>query len=176
MTAVLLAAVLVLTALTLANLLLVFGVIRRLRSHEERLSGLAEPTSATTLAVGERVADFDATTTTGRMLSRSTLDGYTLVGILSTTCDACHERLPTFVSTARRHPATIAVVVRDGGDVGGITGHLDGVDGLDIVVEDPDGPMAKAFGVRGFPTFLLIDAEGTVRSQGFDLPLPVEVE
>jgi hypothetical protein len=170
MTTALFVAVLLLTALTLFNLVVVLGVVRRLRAHEARLGNLAEPPPVATVAAGERVGDFTAATVGERVVDRASLRGRTLVGFFSPDCPACHERLGDFRAAAARHPGDVlAVVVRDGGDVDPVLAALDGTD---TIVEDGDGPMAKAFGVRGFPAFVLLRDDGVVESTGYLVPAP----
>lgn len=43
------------------------------------------------------------------------------------------------------------------------------------VVEAPDGPLAKAFSVKGFPAFAIVDDSRRILASGYDLdqvPLP----
>jgi Redoxin len=169
----LLVAVLLLTALTVFNLVLVLGVVRRLRAYETRLGNLAEPPPVSTAMPGEPVADFAASTVDGQRLDRASLRGRTLIGFFSPDCPACHERLGDFRATAARHPGDVlAVVVDDGGDVAPVVGALGGTAGVTVVVEDPDGPVARAFGVRGFPAFVLVGDGGVVESVGYQVPVP----
>ncbi|MER7277024.1 TlpA disulfide reductase family protein [Dactylosporangium sp. NPDC000244] len=163
MTTVLLVAVLLLAVLTVFNLVLVLGVIRRLRAFEGRPD--AGPPMLTAPA-GTRVGDFTSSTVDGSEVS---LGSRALVGFFSTTCPACHERLGDFREAAARHSgAAFAVVVRDGG---GVEPMLAGLGDTPVVVEDPDGPVASAFGVQGFPAFVLVRA-GVIESTGVQVPVP----
>ncbi|WP_433205956.1 TlpA disulfide reductase family protein [Dactylosporangium sp. CS-047395] len=171
MTTALLVAVVLLAALTVFNLIVVLGVVRRLRSYEERLGGLAEPAPVLSTHLGARVADFTASTVDDRPVSRAALSGTTLFGFFSPDCPACHERLGDFRATAARHPGdAYAVVVRDGGDLPTV---LTALAGTPVILEDPEGPVATAFGVRGFPAFVLVDDEGLVESSGYQVPVLV---
>ncbi|MFF5227959.1 TlpA family protein disulfide reductase [Dactylosporangium sp. NPDC000521] len=173
MTTALLVAVLLLTALTLFNLVVVLGVVRRLRAYENRLGDLAEPPPVSTATVGEPVADFSASTVDGRRVDRSSLTGQTLIGFFSPDCPACHERLGDFRAAAARHPGDVlAVVVDDGGDPAPVVGALTGAGGVAVILEDPEGPVAGAFGVRGFPAFVLVRDGGVVESVGYQVPVP----
>ncbi|WP_213452002.1 TlpA family protein disulfide reductase [Rhizomonospora bruguierae] len=170
MTDALFVAVLFLAALTLFNLIVVLGVVRRLRSYETRLGAVAEPPLVSTMAAGEQVGDFTASTVDDRVVSRASLGGPTLVGFFSPNCPACHERLGDFRAAADGHPGDVlAVVVRDGGDVAPV---LSALAGTDVVIEEPEGPLARAFGVRGFPAFIAVREEGVVESVGFQVPVP----
>jgi hypothetical protein len=175
-TEVLLAAVLLLTALSLLNLVLLLGVVRRLREHESRLAaaelaGMAGEGPAELIApVGSRVAEFSARTVDGRSLDKEALATPALVGFFSPGCDSCHERLPDFRRAAADNAGrALAVVVRDGADVDPLVGELERV--ASVVVEDPDGPLTSAFGVRGFPVFALVGTGGTIEARGYQLPL-----
>ncbi|MDG6106785.1 hypothetical protein Daura_29480 [Dactylosporangium aurantiacum] len=167
----LLVAVLLLTALTVFNLVVVLGVVRRLRAYENRLGDLAEPPPVATVRIGEPVADFVASTVDGQAVGRDSITGRTLVGFFSPDCPACHERLGDFRTAAVGHPGDVlAVVVDDGGDTGPVVGAFAGT-GVAVVVEDPEGPVARAFGVRGFPAFVLVRDGGVVESVGYQVPV-----
>jgi thiol-disulfide isomerase/thioredoxin len=175
-TGVLVGAVILLTALTLLNIAMVMAVVRRLREHETRIAALAggaavaPPLPEIIAPVGHRVEDFTAETVDGRRLDRTSLQSPALVGFFSPSCDSCHERIPDFRKAAADHDGSaLAVVVRDGKDPAELVADLDG--SATIVLEAPEGPLAGAFGVRGFPAFALLDAEGTIRARGYELPL-----
>src|SRR5688572_19112974 len=93
------AAVIALSAVTLAQLVLIFGIIRRLREHTALFNRQAEEASVM-LPRGTRVADFAGTTEEGTVASRETLSGQTLVGFLSPDCGACAEQVPAFLQQA----------------------------------------------------------------------------
>jgi len=168
---ILLVAVLSLAALSLLNLVLLLGVVRRIREHEARFTTLAFGPPEVIAPVGHRVGDFTAVSVDGRPVASAALDGPTLVGFLSPGCDACHERLDDFQRAVAGHPGTaLAVVVRDGGDTDSLVAGL-AAGGATVVVEDVAGPLAAAFGVSGFPAFAILDADGTIRARGYELPL-----
>lgn len=174
MTTVLLGAVLLLTALTLLNLVLLLGVVRRLREHETRIAGIAEGGAEPEIMapVGHRVGDFTAETVDGRQVDRATLGMPALVGFFSPACDVCHERVPDFRKAAEEHLGSVlAVVIRDGKDPAELVADLDGA--ASVVLDEPDGPVAAAFGVRGFPAFALVGEGGVVQARGYELPLEV---
>src|SRR6266508_1061488 len=117
--ALLVAAVTVVGALGVVNLIFSLGVIRRLREHTEILDRLAAGGGAqgesVMLRPGETVGDFVATTMDGERVSRGALVGSTLVGFFSPDCAPCEERLPEFVDHAEHHPGgrrqVLAVIV-----------------------------------------------------------------
>jgi thiol-disulfide isomerase/thioredoxin len=165
------AALVLVGALSVVNLLFSFGVIRRLREHtallDRRVDGMS-PFEATR-PVGETVDDFAASTVDGEPISRDLLTGTTLVGFFSPSCAPCRERLPTFVEQARDHEPVLAVVVAPEGDEGApaVVDELRPV--ARVVREAPDGPLATAFGVHGFPAFALIGSDGEVIASGIEL-------
>lgn len=163
------AAVVVVGLLCLLNLLLTFGVIRRLREHAKRLDTMPQQmASPLGVAVGEAPADFTATTTTGETVSRAGLAGPVLVGFFSPGCEPCATELPRFIEYARTMPGgaerVLAVVE------GGATEASDYVDRLEpvarVVVEEHGGPVKSAFKLFAFPTIYLLGADGTVVAGG----------
>lgn len=162
-------------AVAVLNLLLTVGVIRRLRQHNERLARLAdlgEPPPPAMIGEGEQIGEFAATTTDGEPVSRDLLSGQTLVGVLSPTCSACKERLPEFVSRAQTFPGgrgqVLAVLAGDPEQVEPYREQLAPV--ARVVIEPPmDGPIAAALKVQGFPTFAVLDVEGTVVTSDLQL-------
>jgi peroxiredoxin len=175
----LIAAVVVVGALCLVDLLLTLGVIRRLREHTELLSARSGPSmpEQATITAGDRPAAFTAEDTDGEPVDRDS-PAPRLLGFFSTSCPACTEMLPTFVEHAARFPGgrpqVLAVVAGAPPDIHELTNDLVGV--ARVVVEEPQGPVATAFEVTGYPTWCLLDEHGVVRDSGlgFDrLPLAV---
>jgi thiol-disulfide isomerase/thioredoxin len=158
----LIAAVALALALTLLNLLLTLGIIRRLR--EMRDGDAAGPGI---LGQGRTPADFAAIDTDGREVTRTQLSGTVLVGFFATTCSACLTELPRFVARAGDAPGgrdhVLAVVQGDGPAAQDMTRQLTGAGR--VVVEGPNGPIAGAFEVKAFPAWCLLD-NGTVRDSG----------
>ncbi|WP_331770705.1 redoxin domain-containing protein (plasmid) [Embleya sp. NBC_00888] len=166
----LIAAVVLVTVLCLLNLLLTFGVVRRLRAqgghghggHDADITDLVLP-------VGATVPAFTAVTTAGETVSRDGL-GAVLFGFFSPGCPACAERLPLFVKAAREAVGegrrVLAVVHGDEADTREQVAALTAV--ARVVVEPADGPLGRGFAVAGYPVFGLLDANGTVTASGFD--------
>lgn len=168
MTGVLLAAVVLVGALTIVNLLLTFGVVRRLREHEARLAVVSlAPPEVITIPAGQRVAAVTTSARDGGTVATDTPEP-TLYGFFSPSCESCHDRLDDFRRTAADHPGrTVAVVVPDGGD---LDGFLTELAGFTVVVEELGGPLTGAFGVQGFPAFAQVDADRRVVTRGFEPP------
>lgn len=163
------AAVVVVGLLCLLDLVLTFGVIRRLREHTSLLSqvqlggpaGIGAP-------VGSRVTDFTATTADREVVSRQSLAARTLVGFFSPGCQPCAEELPGFIERARSMPGgpehVLSVVSGDAAEASEYVSSLSPV--AQVVVEEPGGPVQTAFRVAGFPALFLVDHGGVVAAAG----------
>ncbi|GGO73022.1 TlpA family protein disulfide reductase [Nonomuraea cavernae] len=159
--------------LTVLNLLLTFGVIRRLREHTDLLARGTTPAASMDgpdMPAGRRVAEFDGTTTEGEPLGRDLLAGETFVGFVSPGCTPCDERMPELIETARAWPGgrqdTMIVVFGRRAAAAEYIERLTSV--AKVVVEAPNGPIAAAFGVKGFPIFGVVDQAGWVLRSGME--------
>ncbi|MBB5874262.1 thiol-disulfide isomerase/thioredoxin [Allocatelliglobosispora scoriae] len=172
----------VVTTISLLNLLLVFGVVRRLREHTALLAKM--PTGPTAgdliLPAGAQIGSFSAVTTAGDAVSTTSFRDGTLVGFFSPGCAPCRERLPEFVAYAAElggADRVFAVVVSDVASEA--TETIDQLAGVArVVLEKDEGPVAAAFGVKGFPAVGLVNADGTVVASGSmlsGLPRPAAV-
>ncbi|MGL5857960.1 MAG: TlpA family protein disulfide reductase [Angustibacter sp.] len=160
----------VVLVVTLLNLLLLLGVVRRLKEHEGRLASMPDETSpAPIVPPGGSIAPFTAQSVTGVPVDDGSMAD-ALVGFFSPGCGSCRERLPGFQLAAADHRGLVlAVVVEDGGDT---TALVDGLgEAATIVLEPSGGPVAEAFAVRGFPAFALVGNDRTIQASGFELPL-----
>ncbi|MFG6192716.1 hypothetical protein [Nonomuraea sp. JJY05] len=166
-------AVVLVGALCLLDLLLTFGVIRRLRAHTaelERLGNNGMWTSDLIPAPGHKVGDLAASTLDGDPVSAATFAEQTLVAFFSQGCSACEDKLPEFVSQAGAVPGgrdrVLAVV---SGEPAQMTETLDALSPVARVVAGQQAaPVIDAFAVRAFPTFSLVEA-GTVLASDNDL-------
>jgi len=175
------AAVIVVGIVGLLNLVLTFGVIRRLREHTVRFTaieaghGHSDPIM---LGAGNTVQPFQAVTEDGVTFTRDGLAGRTLVSFFSPDCTPCQERMPQFIRYAAEHPGgrdrVVAVVASDRDAAGEYAAALTPV--ARVVIEADQGPLCTAFGVQGFPAISLIDESGTVIASGSlldDISTPV---
>jgi hypothetical protein len=166
--AVLTTAVVLIGLIALLNLVLTFGVIRRLRDQppadQHQHSGGLRPASdvrPTTLQPGELVPGIDAMTIDGTAVQLP-FEGRSLIGFFSPSCSTCREQLIPFVVTAERQPDGVRVLaVVAGADDDSATAYVDellaGRSEVLVVREDEDGPVQKAFGIKGFPAFAIVD-------------------
>ncbi|MER5625693.1 TlpA disulfide reductase family protein [Streptosporangium sp. NPDC002544] len=169
-----LAAVAVLVGLlVVTNLIFTVGVVRRLREHTAELAALRDGGSGgvdVAMPAGSSVDGFDATSVADLPVSLATLGERPLVGFFSPSCQPCKERLPSFVEYAATRPggrdAVLAVTVGTREETAALVELLRPV--ATVVVEADRGPVQQAFGVTGFPAFVLVE-EGVVAASGYEL-------
>ena len=177
--AVLIGAVVLVGALCLLNLLLTFGVIRRLREHTEMLARNSPGAlGAIGLTAGAAPETFSATDDEGATVRGPS--GLRVVAFFSTSCSICPKRAPAFVDYVRGHRVgrdeVLAVVVGQSAAPVPYLAQLTEV--ARVSTESPDGPAGRAFAVQGYPAFFALDAAGTVVWSGYDpaaLPAPAAV-
>lgn len=167
------AALVVVGVLVLLDLLLTFGVIRRLRDHTEQLRRMQLGPEVVIAGKGAKVGDFATTTTDGEALSANLLTGETLVGFFSPGCQPCETLLPAFVDYAATMPGgrdhVLAVVATDTPEASDVTEKVAALSPYArTVVAAHEEPVLKAFGVNGYPGVLLVQ-DGTVVASGGDL-------
>lgn len=161
--------------MTVLNLALTVGVIRRLREHTELLSagttGNAKPPIVAVMALaGERSKPFTAVTTDGLRVTEADLTGgLTLVAAMAYGCSSCEERRPDFVAMARRFPGgrdrVLAVFVGGEDDLSAERAMLEPVARL-VFQENTHEGITEALNVSGYPAFAILDADGTVLTSG----------
>lgn len=171
------AAVVLVGALCLFNLVLSLGLIRRVREQGRTLDGLAGlDVVSSTIPAGGRPGAFTTTTTVGRTVSLESLVSATLVGFFSPNCEPCKERVPQFLEYAGQFDGTVlSIAVGDSGlsDTRELATTLGQVG--DVVVETENGPVNRAFGVRGYPALCVVAPSGQVVASGYQidaLPVP----
>jgi hypothetical protein len=177
--AVLTAAVIVIGILCLTDLLLTFGVIRRLREQSAIHGGAsAAELSVSGLDAGETPGQFAGVSTSGEQVTGPA--GFRLVAFFSSWCSVCPKRVPVFVDYIQAnqvgHDSVLAVVTGSDAEPVPYLGRLAEV--AQVCVEPDDGDLAMAFKVTGYPAFCLLDADGALLAVSHDpdaLPTPVAV-
>jgi len=160
---ILVAAVVLVTALGLLNLLLLLAMLRRLRAYETRLpAAIGGDPQASLLPLGTPLPVFAGATGSGPT-------GLAVVAFLSTGCDACQTQVPKLRRYLTDHEldrdAALVVVAGEEDDPVGRQ-YADQLGGSATVVREPqDGPIGRAFGARVYPTFYLVNG-GVVRAAG----------
>jgi cytochrome oxidase Cu insertion factor (SCO1/SenC/PrrC family) len=160
----LIALVALLAVLCLLNLVMMFGVVRRLREHTELLA--AQKSGGATVSVGELVGDFEVTTVDGATLTRTDLSGDTVAAFFTPSCQPCQAKLPHFVEFAGQLPAgrdqvLVTIAAEDPADAAEFVAKLSPV--ARVVVEEGSGAVAEAFGVQMFPTMLRVAPDDSGR-------------
>lgn len=171
----LVAAVVLVGAVAALNLVLTAAVIRRMRQYESDRSSGASQTPYDVLGgllPGAALPAFRGTAIDGRTVTDHDLrDRPAAVAFLSTDCPGCLERAPEFAAAARaimaRGGRAIAVIIQGAEPADALTAA---VDPAAIVSEPADrsGPMTRAFAVKTFPTFFVIDAAGAITSRDLE--------
>lgn len=165
------AALSVVGLLCLADLLLTFGVIQRLREHTEMLRDRQIPAGRPVIGLPAGRAPEPFTLVTYDGVAVTGPAGLRLVGFFSASCLVCPERAAPFAAYARSHQLapdeTLAILqVPDGAATPSYLSEL--VEVARVSVQPHDNPVAKAFAVAGFPAFCLLDTDGAVVSSGYD--------
>jgi hypothetical protein len=174
------AAVLVLAALTLFNLLLSLGLVRRIRQYEKASADGRSSTDDRSLMhpVGTRLAPFGATTVDGAPV---VLSGRTVFGFFSTECGGCEVRIADFVPYAAKVPGgasqVLAVVL--GVNDEKAARFVSALSAVARVIRESDGgPVSQAFGLAAVPVFGVLTDGYTVEASGYSvdqLPTPAMV-
>ncbi|MFI5960141.1 TlpA family protein disulfide reductase [Cryptosporangium sp. NPDC051539] len=155
------AALVVTNVLTLLNLLLLFGVIRRLREQQVPPPGGVPGPAA--LPVGTLVEAFATTDVAGHPLRRDDLPHGAVIAFFSPGCTPCEALLPKFIAHAERLPdgrrSAVAVVVGASADAAGYVAELSSAARV-VVEDDSGGVLTRAFGVTGYPTVFQLDGDG----------------
>ncbi|HCT81602.1 MAG TPA: hypothetical protein DGG94_07380 [Micromonosporaceae bacterium] len=161
------AAVVLLGAIGLLNLVLTMGIIRRLREHSQQIGMACGADGDELPAVGTTIAEFEAFSIDDLRISRDTLSAPTSIGFFSPNCNPCRERLPEFIAHAAvtGRDRTLAVVVGlANDDTQELADSLATV--AQVVIEQPNGPLSIAFGAVNVPALYLIDQGGLVKGSG----------
>jgi hypothetical protein len=169
---VLFAAVIIVGLLCLLDLVLTFGVIRRLREHTEYLQTrqLLDAPAVVNLRAGRVPEPFTTVAEDGAAITGPA--GLRLAGFFSSTCPACPTRVGPFIEYVRANQiarddvlATLVVAADTPpppylpllAEVARVTVQTDG------------SQVIKSFGVVGYPAFCLLDADGAMVASGFNL-------
>jgi hypothetical protein len=145
------------------NLVLVMGVIKRLR---EMAQSTVTERPRVTIRPGEKPEPFTAEVVDGTVIDADGLAN-TLVGFLTPDCPACTERLPEFLAYAQAIGGldrTVAVLIGAPDELGDLAAQVRPV--ARVVMEPSFGPVATAFSIVGYPAVILLDGAGVVSHSG----------
>lgn len=170
--AVIIASLIVVSVVSLLNLALCMGIIRRLREHTELLEKrpAAHEEEQGVLAAGSAVGAFSAGTTAGETISEADLDREAIVAFFSPGCQPCQSALPEFIDYARGLPEdtkVMAVVVGNKADGEQMVERL--TPAITVITDTQAPSMVSAFSVRGYPAFYHIKADSTVATSGHSM-------
>ncbi|MFF3330699.1 hypothetical protein ACFYWX_14245 [Streptomyces sp. NPDC002888] len=150
----LIAAVVLVGLLCVFDLLLTLAVLRRLREHSDELGRLGVRPNLETqmydpqVLVGTKAPDLAGAS------------GVRLVAFLDAYCDSCHEHAAEFVETARAHDDVLAIVSGEGRQADELSALVG--PGIPVVRGEEAQTRVLAIGLKAFPTFLLVGADGTI--------------
>ncbi|GES06515.1 hypothetical protein Amac_001100 [Acrocarpospora macrocephala] len=138
--------------LTLLNLVFTLGIARKVGRGAGVMPVPARDPQLSS-SPGTPIGGFVATSTQGVTVSRNTLEFGTVFAFLSPGCEPCQEAMPAFISYAAMNKGTV-VSVLSGAYGGDVMATLEALG--PVLVEAPNGPVAKAFGVIGVPVFVTV--------------------
>jgi len=153
-----------LAAVTAANLFLLLGVIRRLRTMatDHALTDLGMP------EIGSQIGTFAETTIAGQPVTDEDLrHDPALLVFLSASCQPCKRTATELASRRDELPARTFVFIQAEPDEPALARMLDSLDGAGAVIVSEHAPR-QAFAVDAFPTVLLVDG-GRVTFASFEL-------
>lgn len=163
--------VVLLTVLVVANMLLTWGMVRRLGKLQEQVDAGTVPAHGNGLHPGDEAPDFSALTAAGDPVTRDeVVRGETVLVFLSPQCEACERHLPSV-----RALGGGAVAVVDG--TREESGHLlEGLHGEVPVLFAPRGTtdLLERYQVNAYPSSYVIGADGRITAShlGLDELLP----
>ncbi|WP_433334471.1 TlpA family protein disulfide reductase [Spirillospora sp. CA-294931] len=169
------ATVTVIGVLSLVNIALTLGVVRRLGDLQRRpapgLGGSGAEAPPMTVKPGAKVGDFQVTAVDGTTVSRAGLKGPTLVAFLAPGCQACDFSVPAFIERAEGAPGGrdgVLAVVMGAPQFGDELRERLAPMARVLTEEEEGGPLVTAFGVIGLPAFGMLSDDRLVASH----PLP----
>ena len=110
-----------------------------------------------------QVVGFDAA---GKPLLLGALRGQAVaINFWASWCEPCREEMPSLAQLARAHTGKLRVLAVNYKESPAAVAQFAATTGLELpTLRDPDGALARAWGVRVFPSTVLIGADGQVRS------------
>lgn len=128
-------------------------------------ANLDRTASTSTLAVDAPAPDFELAALNGESIRLEELRGQpVLINFWATWCAPCQLEMPAFQDRYEQHAGALRVLAvnfdEPRADVQAFADDL----GLTFdVLPDPGGEVQRLYQVRGYPTTVLVDADGVVR-------------
>ena len=142
-------------ALSLINLLLTLGLVRRLRQSSPQLRPTDSNLLLPGLTLGAPLPLADQFGQDGRPL---------LVGFFSAGCKACPDHVAPFRAYAEAFPGDAIAILEGGSEADAKYGPGLG-DAVRMVSNGTEGiPISVAVGLRAWPSFIVVDEAGRVLS------------
>ncbi|MDH4479792.1 MAG: TlpA disulfide reductase family protein [Rhodoferax sp.] len=101
---------------------------------------------------------------TGKPLLLSDLRGQALViNFWATWCEPCRDEMPSLAQLSQSQAGKVRVLTVNYKESSATVAQFVAATGLSTsVLRDPDGALARAWGIRVFPSTVLVGADGTV--------------
>ena len=102
----------------------------------------------------------------GKPVALASLKGQALlINFWAAWCEPCREEMPSLVQRSQAHPGSVRVLAVNFKESAATVQRFKESTGLEIpVLRDPDGALARAWGIRVFPSTVLLGADGRVHS------------
>ena len=161
----------------LASLAIPAGALALILRHGSH-HGRVPPTSATPSTqaptdsgkarTGTEAPDFTLKSTSGASVTLSALRGHPVViAFFASWCQPCEEELPVLQQFAQADRGRLRVIGVSYQDLPSDTAAF--VRRLRVtfpaLLEDPSGPVAQRYGIRGIPQTVFVDSRGIVRGR-----------
>lgn len=113
-------------------------------------------------SIGKPAPDFAFVLDNGEGTSLSALGKPAVINFWATWCGPCRAEMPELVKLHQEHPELVVLAVNVQEDVATVTPFAEAFDMTMPVPMDVEGNVQRAFAVRGLPTTLFVNSDGTI--------------